>query len=79
VDVLKVSHHGARNGGTAIIDAASPRLAVVSVGRDNDYGHPHPAILAHLEGRGVPLLRTDEHGGVALVRREQRVLAVPLG
>ncbi|MFI7482318.1 ComEC/Rec2 family competence protein [Kocuria sp. M1R5S2] len=78
VDVLKVSHHGARNGGTAVIDAASPRLAVVSVGRDNDYGHPHPSILAHLERSGVPLLRTDEHGGVALLREEQRLLAVPL-
>ncbi|MFI7744428.1 ComEC/Rec2 family competence protein [Kocuria rhizosphaericola] len=78
VDVLKVSHHGARNGGTGIIDAADPRLAVVSVGRGNDYGHPHPSILAHLERSGVPLLRTDEHGGVALVRREQRLLAVPL-
>ncbi|MFF0990668.1 ComEC/Rec2 family competence protein [Kocuria nitroreducens] len=78
VDVLKVSHHGARNGGTAIIDAAGPRLAVVSTGRDNDYGHPHPSILAHLERSGVPLLRTDEHGGVALVQREHRLLAVPL-
>ncbi|GAA1755260.1 ComEC/Rec2 family competence protein [Kocuria aegyptia] len=78
VDVLKVSHHGARNGGTAIIDAADPALAVVSAGRDNDYGHPHPAILAHLERSGVPLLRTDEHGAVAIVQREHRLLAVPL-
>ncbi|MFE7629570.1 ComEC/Rec2 family competence protein [Kocuria sp. NPDC057446] len=78
VDVLKVSHHGARNGGTAIIDAASPRLAVVSAGRDNDYGHPHPSVLAHLERSGVPLLRTDEHGGVAILQQEQRLLAVPL-
>lgn len=78
VDVLKVSHHGARNGGTAIIDAADPRLAVVSVGRGNDYGHPHPRILDHLRSRGVPLVRTDEHGGVALVHQEQRLLAVPL-
>ncbi|MFF0902960.1 UNVERIFIED_CONTAM: ComEC/Rec2 family competence protein [Kocuria sp. CPCC 205316] len=79
VDVLKVSHHGARNGGTAILDAAGPRLALVSVGRGNDYGHPHPRILAHLERSGVPLLRTDEHGGVAIVRQEQRLVAVPLG
>ncbi|MEX5302741.1 ComEC/Rec2 family competence protein [Kocuria sabuli] len=77
VDVLKVSHHGARNGGTAIIDAASPRLAVVSVGRDNDYGHPHPQILAHLEDAGVPLVRTDEHGSVHLLREGARLRAVP--
>ncbi|GGG59185.1 hypothetical protein GCM10011374_22610 [Kocuria dechangensis] len=77
VDVLKLSHHGARNGGTDIIDAASPRLAVVSVGRDNDYGHPHPQILSHLARAGVPLLRTDEHGGVFLLREGDRLRAVP--
>ncbi len=77
VDVLKVSHHGARNGGTAVIDAASPRLAVVSVGRDNDYGHPHPRILAHLRSRGVPLVRTDEHGSAYLLREGGRLRAVP--
>lgn len=79
VDVLKLSHHGARNGGTEIIDAASPRLAVVSVGRDNDYGHPHPSILAHVERLDVPLLRTDEHGGVLLRREGDRLRAVPTG
>ncbi|WP_449555774.1 ComEC/Rec2 family competence protein [Kocuria kalidii] len=77
VDVLKLSHHGARNGGTAVIDAASPRLAVASVGRDNGYGHPHPRILAHLQSRGVPLVRTDEHGGAYLLREGQRLRAVP--
>ncbi|HST73100.1 MAG TPA: ComEC/Rec2 family competence protein [Kocuria rosea] len=79
VDVLKVSHHGARNGGTGVVDAASPRLAVVSVGRDNDYGHPHPTILAHLEARGVPLLRTDRHGSVYLLRDGDRLRALPAG
>ncbi|WP_298585897.1 ComEC/Rec2 family competence protein [uncultured Kocuria sp.] len=77
VDVLKVSHHGARNGGTAIIDAASPGLAVVSAGRDNDYGHPHPRIVSHLRGRGVPLVRTDEHGGAYLLREGGHLRAVP--
>ena len=79
VDVLKLSHHGARNGGTDVIDAASPRLAVVSVGWDNDYGHPHPLILAHVERLGVPLLRTDEHGGVMLLQEGDRLRAVSTG
>ncbi|MFW3385482.1 UNVERIFIED_CONTAM: ComEC/Rec2 family competence protein [Kocuria sp. CPCC 205274] len=77
VDVLKVSHHGARNGGTAVIDAAAPRLAVVSAGRDNDYGHPHPRILDHLRTRGIPLVRTDEHGSAYILREGGRLRAVP--
>ncbi|PLC12696.1 hypothetical protein AUQ48_11290 [Kocuria flava] len=77
VDVLKLSHHGARNGGTAIIDASRPRLAVASVGADNPYGHPHPAVLGHLERLGVPLVRTDRHGPVWILREGPRLRAVP--
>lgn len=66
VDVLKISHHGARNGGTAIIDAASPSLAVVSVGAENTYGHPHPTITGYLNDLEVPLARTDQLGQVGV-------------
>lgn len=80
VDLLKLSHHGARNGGTAIIDAASPSLAVASVGAENDYGHPHPSITEHLARSGIPLARTDQHGAVAVrVDEAGRLLAVPGG
>ncbi|WP_186304543.1 ComEC/Rec2 family competence protein [Kocuria palustris] len=79
VDLLKVSHHGARNGGTALIDAASPGLALVSVGEDNDYGHPHPSIIQHLGRAGVPVARTDQHGAAAIRREEGALVAVPLG
>ena len=64
--VLKVAHHGARNGGTAILDALRPRVALVSVGRDNDYGHPHPDLVAALERRGIATVRTDQSGTVQL-------------
>ena len=64
--VLKVAHHGARNGGTEILDALRPRVALVSAGRDNDYGHPHPDIVAALERRGTATVRTDESGTVQL-------------
>lgn len=66
VDVLKVSHHGARNGGTAIIEATSPHLALISVGADNDYGHPNSQITAHLSSQDVPVVRTDQAGSVEL-------------
>jgi competence protein ComEC len=45
----------------------SPKLAVVSLGRDNEYGHPHAQILALLARRGIPLLRTDMERTVELV------------
>lgn len=66
VDVLKVSHHGARNGGTAIIDAASPSLALISVGEKNTYGHPSEQITGHLHQTGVVIARTDQLGTVGL-------------
>lgn len=62
VDVLKVAHHGARNGGSSLIEAVDPGLALISVGEDNDYGHPHPAILETLARSGIATARTDELG-----------------
>ena len=62
VDILKIAHHGARNGGTALIEAVHPRLALISVGEDNDYGHPHPSILDALDGAGIAAARTDALG-----------------
>ena len=66
VDELKVAHHGARNGGLDVPEAVGARLHVVSVGADNDYGHPHPATISGLERLG-PVARTDLHGTLALV------------
>ena len=75
-DILKVSHHGARNGGTAIIAAADPRAALVGVGAGNRYGHPAPETLAALEAAGAAVFRTDTTGAVVL-RTEGNTL-VPL-
>lgn len=62
VEVLKVAHHGARNGGTALLEAVHPRLAVISVGEGNDYGHPHPSILGALDRTRTATARTDQLG-----------------
>jgi ComEC/Rec2-related protein len=62
VDILKVAHHGARNGGTDVIEAVQPSLAVISLGRDNDYGHPHATIIEALDRAGIATARTDELG-----------------
>jgi len=66
-DLLKIGHHGS-NGSTGedLLDAVSPRLALVSVGLANPYHHPSPAVLARLERRGIPVLRTDRSGEVVV-------------
>ncbi|MFG1921571.1 ComEC/Rec2 family competence protein [Cryptosporangium sp. NPDC048952] len=67
VDVLKVPHHGSAWSEPAFLDAAAARVALVEVGVDNDYGHPAPAVLAHLTKRGARVLRTDLSGDLAVV------------
>ena len=75
VDVLKVSHHGARNGGTDIIRDTDPALAVISVGEGNSYGHPHPATVAALQEVGAAVARTDLNGSL-WIRKEGNQLVV---
>jgi competence protein ComEC len=60
VDLLKVAHHGSRTATTPeLLDALHPSLAAISVGTDNDYGHPAPELLARLADRGIRTFRTD--------------------
>nr|WP_269211955.1 ComEC/Rec2 family competence protein [Zhihengliuella flava] len=65
-DVLKVAHHGARNGGLETADAVRPRLALIGVGAGNSYGHPATVIVEGLDERGVAVGRTDRHGLVTI-------------
>ncbi len=68
VTILKLAHHGSRNGTDARwLDLARPEMAVVSLGAGNDYGHPHAETLSLLERRKIPLLRTDLDGTIAIV------------
>jgi len=67
IDVLKVAHHGSDDAGLGdLLDRTRPRLAVISVGADNPFGHPTPATLAALASHGVDTLRTDRDGTVVL-------------
>jgi competence protein ComEC len=67
IDVLKVAHHGSEDAGlAALLDRTVPRLALISVGADNSYGHPTPATLSTLAANHVPILRTDRDGTIVL-------------
>lgn len=63
VDVLKVGHHGSRTSTSEqLAGYASPLYAVISVGKDNQYGHPHKEAIDTLSKFSIPVLRTDELG-----------------
>ena len=66
-DVLKVAHHGSANQDDDLIGATGARLAVISVGVDNDYGHPAPSLLSLLHRLRMTVARTDQDGDVAVV------------
>lgn len=68
VEVLKVPHHGSKTGITeAFLDWLKPQLAVISVGKNNTYGHPAEEILEILRYRDVRILRTDQEGDIEVV------------
>ena len=78
VEILKVAHHGSEDPGLATeLRELRPSIAVISCGRDNEYGHPRPETLAALEGSpGLAVYRTDEDGRVVVESDGARTLTV---
>ncbi|MCX6724156.1 MAG: ComEC/Rec2 family competence protein [Candidatus Staskawiczbacteria bacterium] len=67
-DVLKVAHHGSKYSTSDIFLAAvEPKMAVISVGAKNTYGHPTPETLQRLEKFGIKIFRTDKDGDVNFI------------
>jgi competence protein ComEC len=64
VEVLTVPHHGSATTDPAFLAAVAPPVALISAGRDNRHGHPHPSIVAVLERLGAEVHRTDLEGTV---------------
>jgi competence protein ComEC len=75
-DLLKVPHHGSAYQSPAFLRAVHASVGVISVGRDNDYGHPSPALLHELDRLGVRTERTDLAGDVAVTLRDGRLSLV---
>jgi len=64
-DVLKVGHHGSSSSTSLeFLDAVSPSFAVISVGAQNDYNHPHEETIKRLQERNIEILRTDLNGNI---------------
>jgi competence protein ComEC len=68
VEILKVAHHGSADDGLPrLLQLIDPQIAVISCGRDNEYGHPTPSTIAALEAvHGLDLFRTDRDGSVVI-------------
>lgn len=75
VDVLKVAHHGSRNAtGEVLLEQLEPKLAVISCGRNNSYGHPHKETMERLEDVGGVIMTTSESGAIRVeIDGEMRV------
>ncbi len=66
-DVLKVGHHGSRTSSSRpFLAAVAPRVAVISVGARNRFGHPNPLTLASLDSVGIAVWRTDREGAITV-------------
>lgn len=65
--VVKLAHHGSADQDAGLYDLARPAIAIVSVGTDNDYGHPRAEALRILSAAGSAVGRTDTGGLIAVV------------
>ncbi len=66
-DILKVAHHGSKSSSQkSFLQAVDPIIGVISLGKDNYYGHPAPETIANLEKVGADIFRTDQDGDVEI-------------
>jgi beta-lactamase superfamily II metal-dependent hydrolase len=76
-DVLKVGHHGSDTSSTdGFIKNAAPEYAVISVGKDNNYGLPDDSIIKRLEKYNCTVLRTDKLGTISFISNGNTVSQV---
>ncbi|MFF2497484.1 DNA internalization-related competence protein ComEC/Rec2 [Peribacillus sp. NPDC058075] len=64
-DILKVGHHGSKTSSSRpFLEQLRPKAALISVGKDNGYGHPHRDVIGNLDINGIKVFRTDEDGSI---------------
>lgn len=74
IDVLKVAHHGSRySSSKEFLDETKPEIAIISAGKENDYGHPHKEALNRLNKVGAEIYRTDKSGTIQLTSDGEKI------
>jgi len=73
-DVLKVGHHGSKySSGSEFLQAVSPAYGVISVGEDNNFGHPSYRVIRNLEQENIKILRTDQKRDIMFITQGQNI------
>ena len=76
--LLKVGHHGIKTSTSLeFLRKAHPRYALISCGKRNRFGHPHPDVMERLKGEGVQVFRTDIQGAIVCTTKSQQLQCVP--
>jgi len=66
-DILRLGHHGSRTSTSQeFLDAVNPSIAIIQVGADNRYGHPHQEVMDRLHAANLRIYRNDHHGDIIL-------------
>lgn len=74
-NVLKLGHHGSiRSTTSEFLDRVSPQYAVISVGKNNSYRHPHKSTMKKLKEKKIKVYRTDENGTIIAVSDGKRIV-----
>lgn len=72
VDILKAGHHGSKTSSSQhFLEGIKPKAAVISVGKNNRYGHPHQQVIQAMEKSSITILRTDLNGAVSYIYRDK--------
>ena len=67
-DIIKIAHHGSNSSSSAeFLNTVSPTYAVISCGKNNEYGHPHKDIINELNKRQINIYRTDRNGDIVFI------------
>ena len=79
-DVLKIGHHGSSSStGDSFLEAVNPEYAILSLGKDNRYGHPHWETIEKLDNTNITYFRTDECGTIVAVLTGSTCTVHPFG
>lgn len=74
IDTLSVAHHGSGTSSSSFfLEVTSPNTALISVGRNNFFNHPNEQVVSRLEARGLQLYRTDQHGAIQFIYRDDQL------
>lgn len=77
-DIIKVPHHGSAGSFTAeFYEEVDPDVAVISVGRNNSFGHPSPAVMKYFQQKGIESYRTDQNGATIITSDGLNLKIVP--